>query len=64
MGVSLLKTQWDAFSSNPVPTLILIALAATASWWLKSVVDKGQIEALRVKHAVLEERARPRMKSG
>jgi hypothetical protein len=58
MGVSLLKTQWDAFSSNPVPTLILIALAATASWWLKSVVDKGQIEALRVKHAVLEERAR------
>jgi hypothetical protein len=58
MDVSLLKTQWDAFSSHPVPAIIFIAVAASASWWLKNAIDKGQIEALKAKHAVLEERAR------
>ena len=63
MDVSLLKTQWDAVLSNPVPTLIFIGLAAAAAWWFKSTVDKGQIEALkgqiealRAKHDVLEAR--------
>jgi tetratricopeptide (TPR) repeat protein len=58
MDVSLLKTQWDAFSSNPVPAMIFIAVAASSAWWLKSHIDKEQIEALKAKHAVLEERAR------
>jgi hypothetical protein len=52
-----LKTQWEAFSSAPVPAMLFLAVGAVAAWWLKSTVAKGQIDALKEKHAVLEERA-------
>jgi tetratricopeptide (TPR) repeat protein len=53
-----LKTQWDAFSNAPVPAMLFLALGAMGAWWLKSTVAKGQIEALKEKRAVAEERAR------
>jgi tetratricopeptide (TPR) repeat protein len=58
MDAGFLKTQWDAFWNAPVPAMLFLAVGAIAAWWLKSTVDKGQIDALKEKHGVLEERAR------
>ena len=58
VDVGFLKTQWDAFSSAPVPAMLFLAVGAIAAWWLKSAVDKGQIDALKERHGILEERAR------
>lgn len=58
MDAGFLKTQWDAFWNAPVPAMLFLAVGAIAAWWLKNTVDKGQIDALKEKHGVLEERAR------
>ena len=58
MDAAFLKTQWDAFWSAPVPAVLFLAIGAIAAWWLRNHVDKGQINALKERLGVSEERAR------
>jgi hypothetical protein len=58
MDTDFWKRQLDALLSAPVPTLFFLAVGAIAAWWLRGSVDKGEINGLRARVNVLEERLR------
>jgi hypothetical protein len=55
-SINILVREWSVVAGAPGLILVLIVCVANAAWWLKSAIDKAQIEALRAKAEAAEER--------
>jgi len=50
------QQQWDTLVSNTVPSLIFLGIGASAAWWFRGATKEGEINGLKTRIDVLDER--------